>query len=47
LHNEEVEPECDAPFDWSWDDFKPTKEGLQRMVWDESLEFHPDEEDGM
>jgi mitogen-activated protein kinase 1/3 len=48
LHNEEVEPECDEPFDWSWDNFEPTKELLQKMVWDESLEFHPDgEDDGM
>jgi mitogen-activated protein kinase 1/3 len=45
LHNEEAEPECEEPFDWTWDDFEPTKEILQRMVYEESLEFHPDEED--
>jgi mitogen-activated protein kinase 1/3 len=45
LHNEEAEPECDEPFDWTWDNFEPTKDGLQRMVWDESLEFHPEGED--
>ena len=45
LHNEEAEPECEEPFDWTWDDFEPTKEMLQKMVYEESLEFHPDEED--
>ena len=45
LHNEEAEPECDDPFDWTWDDFEPTKDILQKMVYEESLEFHPDEED--
>lgn len=45
LHNEEAEPECDEPFDWTWDNFEPTKELLQSMVWDESLEFHPEGED--
>ena len=45
LHNEEAEPECEEPFDWTWDDFEPTKEILQKMVYEESLEFHPDEED--
>ena len=40
-----MEPECEEPFDWSWDNFEPTKELLQNMVWDESLEFHPEGED--
>ncbi len=29
-------------FDWSWDSFKPTKELLQNMVYEESLFFHPE-----
>ena len=42
LHNEEAEPEAEEPFDWTWDNFEPTKEILQKMVWNESLEFHPE-----
>ena len=30
--------ECPDPFDWGWDNFEPTKEKLQGMVWDESLQ---------
>jgi mitogen-activated protein kinase 1/3 len=45
LHNEEMEPECDEPFDWTWDNFEPTREGLQGMVYEESLEFHPEGEE--
>lgn len=30
--------ECVEPFDWAWDNFEPTKDKLQRMVWDESLQ---------
>ena len=41
LHNEDAEPEAEEGFDWTWDNFEPTKELLQKMVWDESLEFHP------
>ena len=41
LHNEDAEPICEEPFDWTWDNFEPTKKILQKMVWDESLEFHP------
>eukprot|EP01016_Furgasonia_blochmanni_P004780 TRINITY_DN1184_c0_g3_i6.p1 TRINITY_DN1184_c0_g3~~TRINITY_DN1184_c0_g3_i6.p1 ORF type:complete len:410 (-),score=102.49 TRINITY_DN1184_c0_g3_i6:104-1333(-) len=43
LHNEEEEPKCDEPFDWSWDNFEPTKELLQAMVYDESLHYHPEQ----
>ena len=43
-----MEPECEEPFDWTWDNFEPTKDLLQTMVWEESLEFHPEgEEDGV
>ena len=36
----------DAPcqFDWSWDNFEPTKDGLQNMIWDESMEYHTEDE---
>ncbi|KRX06315.1 Protein kinase-like domain [Pseudocohnilembus persalinus] len=41
LHNPEEEPVCEKVFDWSWDNFEPTKEILQNMVYEESLCFHP------
>lgn len=41
LHNPEEETTCEKPFDWSWDDFKPTKELLQEMVYNEACKFHP------
>jgi len=41
LHNPEEEPVSDKIFDWSFDYFKPTKELLQTMVFEESLFFHP------
>jgi mitogen-activated protein kinase 1/3 len=31
-------------FDWGWDNFKPTKDILQNMVYEESLFFHPEKE---
>ena len=42
LHNEATEPVCKEPFDWTWDNFEPTKEILQEMVYDISLKYHPD-----
>ena len=45
LHNEAAEPEAEEPFDWSWDDFEPTKDLLQKMVFQESLDFHTANED--
>jgi len=42
LHNPDEEPTAEKPFDWSFDNFEPTKEILQKMVWDESLIFHPE-----
>lgn len=30
------------PFDWSWDNFEPTKEILQEMVYEEAVKFHPE-----
>jgi len=41
LHSDQAEPVCDAPFDWSFDDFTPTKEKVQEMIYDLSLHFHP------
>jgi mitogen-activated protein kinase 1/3 len=41
LHNPEEEPVCEEVFDWSWDNFEPTREILQTMVWEESLAYHP------
>lgn len=34
LHTPEEEPISDKIFDWSWDNFKPTKELLQNMVYE-------------
>eukprot|EP01017_Pseudomicrothorax_dubius_P021801 TRINITY_DN2344_c0_g1_i1.p1 TRINITY_DN2344_c0_g1~~TRINITY_DN2344_c0_g1_i1.p1 ORF type:complete len:251 (-),score=40.03 TRINITY_DN2344_c0_g1_i1:84-836(-) len=42
LHNPEEEPVCSEPFDWGWDNFEPTKEKLQSMVYDEAVHFHPE-----
>lgn len=42
LHNPEEEPKATTLFDWSFDDFTPTKPLLQSKVYDESLRFHPD-----
>jgi len=36
--------ECPEPFDWTWDNFEPTKEILQQMVWNESLQYHAEDE---
>jgi len=41
LHNPDDEPICEEPFDWSVDNFEPTKELLQNMVYEEALKFHP------
>lgn len=40
-HSPEAEPLSDEVFDWSWDNFEPTKELLQGMVYDEASKFHP------
>jgi Serine/threonine protein kinase len=42
LHNPEEEPVCEQPFDWSFDNFEPTRELLQSMVYDEACKFHPE-----
>lgn len=39
LHNEEDEPVCEQPFDWTWDDFELTKDRLQEMVYDEAVDY--------
>ena len=41
LHDPGEEPLSDKVFDWSFDDLKLTKENLQKMVFEESLHFHP------
>ncbi|CAD8067775.1 unnamed protein product [Paramecium sonneborni] len=40
LHNPDEEPLSGKPFDWSWDNFDPTKEILQNMIYQESLSFN-------
>lgn len=42
LHSDDSEPVCESTFDWSFDNFKPTKEKIQGMIYDFALEFHPD-----
>ncbi len=44
LHNPEEEPISDSLFDWSFDDIELTKEVLQSMIYDQSLNFDPDDE---
>ncbi|KRX09319.1 Protein kinase-like domain [Pseudocohnilembus persalinus] len=39
LHNPEDEPASEQMFDFSWDDFKLTKERLQSYVYDEAQSF--------
>lgn len=39
LHNPEEEPVCDKPFDWAWDNFEPTRELLQTMVYEEAAKY--------
>lgn len=41
LHNPEEEPLAPEPFDWSFDNFEPTRELLQSMIYEEALRFHP------
>ena len=41
LHSPEEEPVCKTKFDWSFDDFTPTKPLLQSLIYEESLKFHP------
>jgi len=38
-HSAEAEPLCEEVFDWSWDNFEPTKEILQEMIYDEAKRF--------
>jgi hypothetical protein len=35
-------PTSESKFDWSWDQFELNKELLQRVIYMESLYFHPD-----
>ena len=44
LHNPGEDLTCPKTFDWSWDNFEPTKDGLQNMIWDESMEYHTEDE---
>lgn len=41
LHDPD-EPLCEKSFDWSFDDLTLTKENLQKMIYEESLSYHPD-----
>jgi len=42
LHDSAEEQRGSSHFDWSFDDFTPTKSLLQTMVYNEALRFHPD-----
>ena len=37
--------EAPEQFDWAWDNFEPTKDILQNMVFEESLQFHTEDEE--
>lgn len=45
LHNPDEEPIAECSFDWSFDDIELTKDNLQKMVYEESIAFHPDPEE--
>ena len=42
LHNPLEEPVGETPFDWKFDELELTKENLQKMIYEESLNFHAD-----
>ena len=42
LHDPGEEPLAEGSFDWSFDDIKLTKDNLQKMIYEESVNFHPD-----
>jgi mitogen-activated protein kinase 1/3 len=44
LHNPEEEPISESTFDWSFDDIELTKDNLQNMIFEESLNFHSEDE---
>lgn len=37
-------PKSETKFDWSWDQFELSKELLQKLIYMESLKFHPEDE---
>ena len=41
IREKENEGKTKGPFDWSWDNFEPTKEKLQHMVFELASIFHP------
>jgi mitogen-activated protein kinase 1/3 len=41
LHNPEEEPMSKETFDWTFDNFEPTKEILQELVYNEAKQLHP------
>ena len=42
LRSDETEIVSKEKFDWSFDDLTLTKENLQKMIYEESLYFHPE-----
>ena len=44
LHNPEEEPISESPFNWSFDEIELTKDNLQSMIFEESLNFHSQDE---
>lgn len=38
-------PVSETRFDWSWDQFELNKELLQKLIYMESLYFHPEEKE--
>ena len=37
-------PKSETTFDWSWDEFELNRELLQKLIYMESLYFHPEGE---
>jgi mitogen-activated protein kinase 1/3 len=45
LHSAEDEPIAPEAFDWKFDDIELTKEILQNLIYEESLSFHPEDQE--
>ena len=45
IRDQEAETTAEKPFDWSFDEVELTKENLQKMIYEESLNFHKENEE--
>ena len=45
IRDPEAETTAEKPFDWTFDEVELTKENLQKMIYEESLNFHKENEE--